>query len=207
MKLTVQGIEDQQPIPETFAFGVPGDGEPMTLGPNRNPALHWTDIPQGTKSFAVIVCDPDVPSDASDANQQGKTIAADMPRVDFYHWVLVNVPASTHGIEEGAAADGVTPKGKQSGRSALGLEGINTFTDFLAGDPDMGGTYGGYDGPCPPWNDALVHRYHFTVYALDVESLDMKGTFTGDEALGAMQGHILGQATVTGTYTLNPELR
>ena len=42
MKLTVQGIEDQQPIPETFAFGVPGDGEPMTLGPNRNPALHWT---------------------------------------------------------------------------------------------------------------------------------------------------------------------
>ena len=71
----------------------------------------------------------------------------------------------------------------------------------------MGGTYGGYDGPCPPWNDALVHRYHFTVYALDVESLDMKGTFTGDEALGAMQGHILGQATVTGTYTLNPELR
>lgn len=207
MKLTVHGIEDQQPIPETYAFGVPGDGEPMTLGPNRNPALHWTDIPQGTRSFAVIVCDPDVPGDPSDVNQQGKSLPASMPRVDFYHWVLINIPAEVHRIDEGAASDGVTPKGKQPGQGELGLAGINTFTGFLAGDPDMGGTYGGYDGPCPPWNDELPHRYRFTVYALDVEKLDMRGEFTGDEALGAMQGHILGQATVTGTYTLNPDLR
>ncbi|WP_129140828.1 YbhB/YbcL family Raf kinase inhibitor-like protein [Modicisalibacter coralii] len=207
MKLTVKGIEEGQPIPRTFAFGVPGDGEPMTLGPNHNPALHWTEIPQGTQSFAVVVCDPDVPGDATDANQEGKTLPESLSRVDFYHWVLVNVPAGTHRIDEGEAANGVTPRGKPPGKSSLGLEGVNSFTGFLAGDPDMEGTYGGYDGPCPPWNDELIHRYRFTVYALDVEALDLKGEFTGDEALGAMQGHILGQATVTGTYTLNPDLQ
>ncbi len=207
MKLTVQGVEDQQAIPGTFAFGVPGDGEPMTLGPNRNPALEWSEVPDNTRSFAVIVVDPDVPGDPSTVNQEGKSLPAIMPRVDFYHWVLVNIPAETRAIGEGEDSDGVTPKGKSPGQVACGLRGINTFTDFLAADPDMGGTYGGYDGPCPPWNDELTHRYRFTVYALDVDSLPLSGEFTGDEALAAMEGHILDLATVTGTYTLNPDLR
>lgn len=207
MHLTVHGIEDQQAIPATFAFGVPGDGEPMALGPNRNPALTWSDVPKGTQSFAVIVRDPDVPGDPSDVNQPGKTLPASLPRVDFYHWVLVDIPGDSLAIGEGEDADGVTPKGKTPGKARHGLCGINTFTDFLAGDPDMGGTYGGYDGPCPPWNDERIHHYHFTVYALDVPSLGLAGEFTGAEAIEAMQGHILDQATVTGTYTLNPGLR
>jgi len=207
MKLTIHGIDDQQPIPATFAFGVPGDGEPMTLGPNRNPALTWSDAPEAARSFAVIVTDPDVPGDPSDVNQQGKTLSANMPRVDFYHWVVADIPGETRAIGEGEDSDGVTPKGKAPGKSAFGLRGINTFTDFLAGDPNMGGTYGGYDGPCPPWNDELVHRYRFTLYALDVDSLGLAGEFTGADALEAMEGHILDQATVTGTYTLNPDLR
>lgn len=207
MKLTVHGIDDQQPIPGTFAFGVPGDGGPMALGPNRNPALSWSDVPEGTRSFAVIVVDPDVPGDPSDVNQQGKTLPASMPRVDFYHWVVVDIPGESRDIAEGEDSDGVTAKGKSPGKTAFGVRGINTFTDFLADDPDMGGIYGGYDGPCPPWNDELVHRYRFTVYALDVDSLELSGEFTGAEVLAAMQGHILDQATLTGTYTLNPDLR
>ena len=43
----------------------------------------------------------------------------------------------------------------------------------------MSGDYFGYDGPCPPWNDALVHRYVFTLYALDVATLGLQGPFTG----------------------------
>ena len=42
----------------------------------------------------------------------------------------------------------------------------------------MSGDYFGYDGPCPPWNDALVHRYVFTLYALDVATLGLQGPFT-----------------------------
>jgi phosphatidylethanolamine-binding protein (PEBP) family uncharacterized protein len=52
-----------------------------------------------------------------------------------------------------------------------------------------------------------VHRYVFTVYALDVEKLDISGKFNGGEALEALKGHILAQASLTGTYTLNAALR
>ena len=71
----------------------------------------------------------------------------------------------------------------------------------------MAGSYGGYDGPAPPWNDELVHEYCFTVYALDVATLGLSGEFTAADALAAMEGHILDQASWVGTYTLNAELR
>ena len=70
----------------------------------------------------------------------------------------------------------------------------------------MAGTYGGYDGPCPPWNDELVHHYTFTVHALDVASLGLSGDFGLAEVRTAMEGHVLASASVTGTYTLNPAL-
>jgi len=71
----------------------------------------------------------------------------------------------------------------------------------------MRGDYYGYDGPCPPWNDEIVHRYVFTVFALDIDQLPLDGRFGGPEVRRAMQGHILAQASLTGTYTLNPQLQ
>lgn len=71
----------------------------------------------------------------------------------------------------------------------------------------MGGDYGGYDGPWPPFNDERVHHYHFTVYALDVASLGLPQKFSGPDALKTMQGHILDQVTIIGTYSLNPTAR
>ena len=70
----------------------------------------------------------------------------------------------------------------------------------------MEGDYYGYDGPCPPWNDSLIHHYVFTVYALDLPSLPLAGRFTGADARRAIEGHVLAQASITGTYTLNPRL-
>jgi Raf kinase inhibitor-like YbhB/YbcL family protein len=86
-------------------------------------------------------------------------------------------------------------------------QGINDYTAWFANDPDMRGDYYGYDGPCPPWNDLRVHRYVFTVYALDVEKLDISGKFNGSQAMEALKRHVLGQASITGTYTLNAALR
>ena len=75
---------------------------------------------------------------------------------------------------------------------------------WFAGDPDMSGTYRGYDGPCPPWNDMRVHRYHFTVYALKVERTPVEGEdFTAPQVLQAIRPHILAEARLTGTYSLN----
>ena len=70
----------------------------------------------------------------------------------------------------------------------------------------MKGEYLGYDGPCPPWNDSIVHRYHFRIYALDVDRLHLADGFTVTELRVAMDGHVLAEAEVMGTYTLNPAL-
>jgi Raf kinase inhibitor-like YbhB/YbcL family protein len=82
---------------------------------------------------------------------------------------------------------------------------LNDYTAFMAGS-EMAGDYFGYDGPCPPWNDKRLHHYVFTVYALDVESLDLPERFDGREALAAMRGHVLAEAGITGTYSLHPDL-
>jgi hypothetical protein len=206
MRITVEGVNEGQPVPGPFAFAVPEPKEHMSLSDNRNPKVVWDGVPEGTRSFALLVVDPDAPTDASDVNQDGKTVPADLPRADFYHWVLVDIPADVRQIDEGEDADGVVPRGKEIGQTAKGIRGANDYTDFLAGDPDMKGVYGGYDGPCPPWNDERLHHYTFTVYALDVTSLGLSGEIRGPQVVEAMQGHILDQASVTGTYTLNPNV-
>ena len=70
----------------------------------------------------------------------------------------------------------------------------------------MQGDYGDYDGPCPPRNDSLLHHYHFTVYALDLESLNLAERFDGNDAREALAGHVLAESCFVGTYTLNPDL-
>ncbi len=209
MDLSSTSLADGQRIAPAYAFCTTAldSGDHTAKGGDKNPHLAWSGAPEGTRSFAVVMHDPDVPADASDANQEGKTIPASAERTDFYHWLLVDIPATTTEIAEGALSDGVTPKGKPPGRTPHGLQGVNTFTDFLKGSP-MEGTYGGYDGPCPPWNDEAVHHYHVTVYALDIESLDLgeDGDFEGPDVLGAIDGHVLGQAEIVGTYTTNPNV-
>jgi Raf kinase inhibitor-like YbhB/YbcL family protein len=207
MKLSVDGVANGAPISPKFAFGnIPAKGH-FELSDNINPHLTWSDAPAGTKSFAIIMHDPDVPSSGDDVNQEGKIVPPDLPRVNFYHWVLINVPAGLSEITEGADSNVVTPTGKAVGEQPHGHTGINSYTDWFTGDPDMGGNYGGYDGPCPPWNDSIMHHYHFTIYALDIEKLDLDGAFTGAQALAAMDGHILDQALQMGTYSMNPAVR
>ena len=71
----------------------------------------------------------------------------------------------------------------------------------------MEGDYYGYDGPCPPWNDSIVHHYIFTVYALDVSELEVDGEATPENVLAALKGHVLAEAKITGLYSLNPAVR
>ncbi|MBE7635219.1 YbhB/YbcL family Raf kinase inhibitor-like protein [Sneathiella sp. P13V-1] len=206
LSVSIEGWDNGKPIPGKYAFGVPAAEGHVALSDNLNPKISWNDAPEGTKSFAIICHDTDVPSAGDDVNQEGKTVPEDLPRVDFYHWVLVDIDADRSEIAEGEDSKGITAKGKAPGKQGHGVTGINNYTDWFAGDADMGGDYGGYDGPCPPWNDSIVHHYHFTVYALDVETLGLEGTFGGPEALAAMQGHILASGSYVGTYSLNPDV-
>lgn len=207
MKLTSTSFADGEKIPGDFSFCIPDPAHHVCLGRNRNPQLSWAEIPAGTRSFALICHDPDVPSRGDDVNQEGRTVPAALPRVDFFHWVVVDLPATVNSIDEATFSSEVTPRGKPGPQAALGSrQGVNNYTDWFAGDHDMCGDYYGYDGPCPPWNDEIVHHYVFTIFALDVETLPLEGRFGGPQVRDAMQDHILGQASLTGTYTLNASL-
>lgn len=205
MQLTSNSFDDGQRIPGDFAFCLPDPAHHVCLGRNRNPHLAWIDAPAGTKSFVVLCHDPDVPSQGDDVNQEGRTVPASLPRVDFFHWVLVDLPATVNAIGEGEFSQTVTPRGKAGPNAPHGTrQGINNYTDWFASDHDMSGDYYGYDGPCPPWNDEIVHHYVFTVYALDIEKLPLEGKFGGPEVRAAIAGHVLAEASLTGTYSLNP---
>lgn len=97
------------------------------------------------------------------------------PQMTYVHWVLYNLPVDGGGLPEGATSDSL-PAGT--------LEGLNDWQRT------------GYGGPCPPIGR---HRYFHKLYALDVV-LDNLGTPTKDQLLHAMEGHVIAQAQVVGTY-------
>lgn len=204
MRLTSTSIENGKPIPGRFAFGIPDASEHMKLGDNLSPQLAWSDVPPEAQSLVLLCIDVDVPSVADDVNREGVTIPADLPRVDFGHWGLVDLPAADGGLEEGQCSSGVTVGGKAEPAGPPGTrQALNDYTGFMAGS-EMAGKYFGYDGPCPPWNDERLHHYHFVLYALDIERCEVDGQFTVADIRNAIEGHVLAEARIIGTYSLNP---
>jgi Raf kinase inhibitor-like YbhB/YbcL family protein len=208
MQIHSNSFENNAHIPAEFAFGKPGDaGEPCVLSSNRNPHLAWSGAPAGTQSFALVCIDGDVPSRGDDVNQAGRTVPADLARVDFAHWLMIDIPPSITEIAAGACSDGITVHGKRDPKGPAGSrQGRNDYSGWFASDPEMAGDWLGYDGPCPPWNDALLHRYRFEVFALDVAKLDLPAHFGWAELQAALAGHVLDSAELTGSYSLNPAL-
>ena len=213
LKIWSESFADQAAIPAEFAFGIPDPLSHVALSQNRNPHVAWTGVPADAQSLVLICHDRDVPSRGDDVNQEGRSVPASLPRVDFFHWVLIDLPADAAAIAAGEFSHAVTPRGKGGPAYAradgsIVRQGINDYTGWFAGDKDMGGDYYGYDGPCPPWNDSVVHHYVFTLYALNVPCLelhaDIEKRFTGADVLRAMEGKILAQASITGRYSLNP---
>ena len=206
MRIHSASFERHQSLPAEFAAGQPtADG--FGFAPNRNPHLAWDEAPAGTRSFVLICVDPDVPTVAEMVGQQGVSIPVEQPRCNFIHWVMVDIPPTVREIAAGACSDGVVAHGKPAPAGPQGArQGLNDYTNWFAGDPDMAGDWYGYDGPFPPPNDLRMHRYFFRVFALDIDRLPLPDGFTGAQALTAMQGHILAEATTYATYSLNPEL-
>lgn len=100
----------------------------------------------------------------------------DAPMGTWVHWVIWNIPASTRVLEENFPKTASLPNGTKQGT-----------TDFHRV---------GYGGPCPP---SGTHRYFFKLYALDT-TLNLPSSTTKKDLEQAMQGHILGQTELMGTY-------
>lgn len=208
MKLVSDSFEDNALIPGQYAFAVKDERTHIRLSENRNPHFAWADLPRGTQSLALICHDPDAPSKAGDANKEGAWIQKDLPRVQFCHWALVDLPPNAEPIKEGEFSNGVVAGGKKGPAGPRGTrQALNDYTMWFASDPKMKGEYFGYDGPCPPWNDMLLHHYIFTLYALDFAKCPREGKFSGIDALMTFKDHVLGSAKLTGVYTLNPGVR
>jgi Raf kinase inhibitor-like YbhB/YbcL family protein len=212
MKLWSNSWANGDSIPEAYAAGRADGHGGAVFSDNLNPHLAWSEVPAGTRSLVLICHDFDVPSQATDVNQPGREIPADLPRVDFFHWVLIDLPPLPAEIAEGDFSRGFTARGKPGPEVTLpgaapARHGLNDYTGWFAGHPEMAGNYFGYDGPFPPFNDSLVHHYVFTLYAVVVPRLPLEGVFTGQQVREKLAGRVLGEATFSGTYTLNQRLR
>ncbi len=126
-------------------------------GADLSPALEWSGAPANAKSFALIMDDPDAPAGT------------------WNHWLLWDIPVSTHSLAQGF-------KPGQTGES-----GTNDF-----GKP-------GYGGPCPPKGHG-PHRYFFKLYALDTESLDLRAGAKRADLDRALRNHTVAEAQYMGRY-------
>ncbi len=114
-ELTSPDMKQGDTMPDRFLFNGMG-----CKGENQSPSLSWSDPPAGTKSFAIMVHDPDAPTGGA----------------GIWHWVVINIPPGTTSLEAGASTpDGskLPPGSRQIANDYIGL----------TGNPAWG-------GPCPP---------------------------------------------------------
>jgi Raf kinase inhibitor-like YbhB/YbcL family protein len=154
------GVPTMQVSSTAFTEGNPIPKQYTGEGKDVSPDLKWSGEPGGTKSFALICDDPDAPR-----------------AQPWVHWVIYNLPASTHELTEGVPAKEELPSGARQGKNDFGKIG--------------------YNGPMPP--PGKPHRYFFKLYALDT-LLDSKAGATKDQLEKAMKGHILAHGQCMGTY-------
>src|ERR1700682_3673232 len=162
LKVSVDGVESGKMMPTKYGFCMPAAQGHAGPAPDISPRISWSKGPAGTKSYAVILHDTDSPAEQREKmNKEGETLTSAVPRRNFYHWILVDIPADVTAIAEGAESTARVPHGKPATPAAAGgARGLNDFTKVLAANEAMKGQYYGYDGPCPPWNDENLHHYH-----------------------------------------------
>jgi Raf kinase inhibitor-like YbhB/YbcL family protein len=199
LQVALGGLSADGRLPVSAAYCPPAKMDPTLY--NISPSVSWSRGPRGTRSYALIMTDLDVPKDLSLIDKPGVTITADTPRVPFIHWVLVDIPPTITRLRKGEESPGFVLKGNPIGPTDHGVRGANVYTHLYPSASELAGPRGGYDGPCPPHNDAMPHRYVVHVYALDVATLGLNGLFFGEDAERAMQGHVVASGEATASYS------
>ena len=151
--VTSEDVEDGQPLQDAQVAGL-GD---------RSPQLAWEGAPEGTKSFTVTCFDPDAPTPSG-----------------FWHWVLVDLPATTTSLPAGAGDEGADlPGGAFMCRNDVGSAA--------------------FAGAAPPEGDQ-VHRYYFVVHAVTEETLGVDAAATPAVVSFNLVFKTAGRAVLHGTY-------
>ena len=162
-------------------------------GENLSPSLRWTEGPQQTKSYALIMEDVDYKIGRGTVDPGGVGEKAKKTS-DWVHWIIYNIPYEVTELASGIPATmDQLPDGSR--------QGLNDFKHI------------GYEGPCPiqvvmtysgrsPRTDP-AHRYVFTLYALDV-TVDLPAAATKGQLLSFMENHILSKSHTAGKFQISP---
>jgi len=161
-------------LPPVSAFTVTStdvvEGEQLDLrhvytaagGDNVSPQLSWSGAPEATQSYVVTCFDPDAPTPSG-----------------FWHWVVVDLPATVTSLDAGAGASDAALPG-----------GFHVRTDFGSAD---------YGGAAPPQGD-VPHRYFLVVHAVDVPTLGVDASVSPAVVSFNLAFHTLARAVITPTY-------
>lgn len=156
--VTSNDVTDGEPKSTKHVFDGMGAG-----GENISPHLRWEGAPEGTQSYVVTCFDPDAPIPGG-----------------FWHWIVVDIPASVTELASGAgASDETLPEGAFHVRNDFGT---------LA-----------FGGAAPPPGDP-AHRYYYVVHAVDVPKLGVDNTASAAVTSFNLAFHTLGRAIITPVY-------
>jgi phosphatidylethanolamine-binding protein (PEBP) family uncharacterized protein len=126
LKVKVDDLKAGGMIANKYAFCAPAAQGHSQHGPNINPSISWSKGPPGTKSYALILHDPQSPAEHREMmNKEGITMTADVKRHDFFHWVLADIPPSVTSIKEGADSSAWVAHGNPATPSAASVKGLN----------------------------------------------------------------------------------
>ncbi|MGW6446045.1 YbhB/YbcL family Raf kinase inhibitor-like protein [Lentzea sp. NPDC055074] len=151
--VTSTDVRDGEQLPDAQVFE----------GGNTSPHLTWSGFPEETRSFVVTCYDPDAPTPSG-----------------FWHWVAVNLPATTTELATGAGASDDTLPG----------DAFHVRSDYSTR---------AFGGAAPPKGDH-PHRYYFVVHAVDVDKLDVDENASAAVVSFNLAFHTLARAIITPTY-------
>lgn len=139
-------------------------------GDKVSPPLKWKDPPAGTKSFALLMEDLDVPKEYGGI---------------FIHWMVYNIPANTRELVDGASPAGKMPAGAR--------EAPNFYARMGMANTPLA-KYG------PPWPPTPDHRYRFTLFALKIEKLPLTADAGYEQFISEVQKNKLSIYELTGVF-------
>jgi Raf kinase inhibitor-like YbhB/YbcL family protein len=153
------------------------EGMPFTLSSSE--FIHESAVPARFSCDGENISPPLQWSDPPQGTESFALISddPDAPGGMWVHWLLYNIPANVRTLPEAIPPEKELPDGSRYGENSFGRLD--------------------YGGPCPP---SGTHRYFFKLYALDV-ILDLEPGATKEALLQAMEGHILAETVLIGTYS------
>ena len=169
--LTSAEIVDQGIMPDKYTLA----------GGNTSPPLSWGDAPQGTRSFALTMLDPDPPW-----GEFGLPSPGFLPGDLFVHWVVYEVPANVTDFAEGAGSGGALPSGAKQ---------LNNNAREFGPEAPYYPHRMGYIGCAPPPGDR-AHRCTFTLYALNTDSLVLSPDGSYTDFINAIKGKVLARSSL-----------